>query len=298
MARGAKGQGVEIAIGADLKDFLSQLNNAKAASKQAGAEIANIFKGSLGFEKTMNQVDRLAASMLKTKAAAQALDADFSKAQASLEAVARAAGLSEKQFAGLARQMAQKTNLDILERNLNNIQRMTGASALQMAKLRAEAGDTIGAIRGLGQAASTSIGNILTLKNVIVAGIVGQGFREFARVTSVMTDLDSRLKQATGSAQEAAAAFARIYETAKRSYANFENTAEIFLSNSVALKDLGYSTKQQLDLMESLTAALVVSGAKGQQAETVINALAKALMEGELKGRPPGPRRRVALRPF
>jgi lambda family phage tail tape measure protein len=181
--------------------------------------------------------------------------------------------------------MAQKTNLDILERNLNNIQRMTGASALQMAKLRAEAGDLSGAVKGLASAAANSVNSLLTLKNLIVGGIIGQGFREFSRVTSMMTDLDSRLKQATGSAEEASRAFARIFDTANRTYASFESTAEIFLSNSIALKDLGYPTKQQLDLMEALTAALVVSGAKGQRAETVISAIAKAMMEGELKGR-------------
>ena len=281
----AKGRGISVVIDGDYSNLHNKLNAAKAEAKSAGAAVASAFGGALDFSKTTRQIDVLASSMAKTKASVQALDADFKKAETQLNAVAKAAGISEKNFASLARQMAQKTNLDNLERSLDRIQRLTGASALQMAKLRHEAGDTIGAIRGLAQAAETSIGNLITLKNVIVAGIVGQGFREFSRITSLMTDLDARIRLATGSANEAAMAFSRIHEVANRTYASLESTAEIFLANATAFKDLGYSTKQQLDLMESLTNALVVSGAKGQRAETVINALAKSMMEGELKGR-------------
>src|SRR5690606_31767357 len=53
---------------------------------------------------------------------------------------------------------------------------------------------------------------------------------------------------------------------------------------SQALKELGYSTTQQLDFTEALNNAMVVSGAKGQRAEQVINALGKAMALGELRG--------------
>ena len=285
MAKASGGRSVKIFIDGDYSKFQDALNAVKKEAKGSGAAIAEAMRGGVSYQQASRQIQALGTSLTNMRASAQAVGADFQKAEGQLKAMAKAAGLSEEQFAGLARQMAQKTNLNNLEKNLNQIQRLTGASALQMARLRAEAGDTAGAIRGLGQAASDGLGKIVNLKNAIMVVVTGMAFREFAKITSVMTDLDSRLKLATGSADEAAAAFARIHEVANRTYASLESTAEIFLANSTAFNDLGYSAQQQLDLMEALTNAMVVSGAKGQRAEAVINALAKAMISGELKGR-------------
>jgi tape measure domain-containing protein len=77
---------------------------------------------------------------------------------------------------------------------------------------------------------------------------------------------------------------ARLSQIARRTYSDIANTTDAFVANNQALKDLGYSTQTQLDYTEALNNALVVSGAKGQRAESVTNALAKAMALGKLSG--------------
>lgn len=122
---------------------------------------------------------------------------------------------------------------------------------------------------------------VKTLTGLLVANRVIQTYQ---RLSSVWTDLTSRVALATKSQEEAAEAMERISASADRTYSSLENVAEIFLQNAAAFSDLGYSTKEQLDFVEAMNDALVISGAKGQRAETVINAMSKALMAGALKG--------------
>ncbi len=108
--------------------------------------------------------------------------------------------------------------------------------------------------------------------------------REVIRYTDTWTDLNSRLLQATGSTESAKRALEGISQTARRTYTSLEQTAEIFLRNNQTLKELGFTTNEQITLTDALNNALVISGTKGQQAESVQNALAKAFAQGTLSG--------------
>lgn len=81
-----------------------------------------------------------------------------------------------------------------------------------------------------------------------------------------------------------AAAMVRIAEMARRTYSPLEQTAETFLRNASAMEELGYSTNQTLDYVEAINNALVVSDSKGQRAESVMNALGKAMSLSKLSG--------------
>lgn len=105
-----------------------------------------------------------------------------------------------------------------------------------------------------------------------------------AKYTNQWTDLNSRLINATGSAEDAQLAMEAISETARRTYSSLEETAQGFLQNNLVLKQLGYSTKEQLDLMEALNNSMVISGAKGQDAALVMGAFGRAMAQGKLAG--------------
>lgn len=102
--------------------------------------------------------------------------------------------------------------------------------------------------------------------------------------TSAWTDLNSRVNIAAGSMDKGTAVMGRLNEMARRTYTSLEQTAETYLLNATAMRELGYSTQQTLDWVESVNNALVVSGAKGQRAESVMNALSKAMAMGKLSG--------------
>ncbi len=110
------------------------------------------------------------------------------------------------------------------------------------------------------------------------------GLNELRKLTDTWTDLTSRVDLAAGSTREGTQVMERLGQMARRTYSDLTQTAESYLSNSTALRDLGYSTNQSLDYTEALNNALVVSGAKGERAARVIDALAKAMAVGKLSG--------------
>lgn len=108
--------------------------------------------------------------------------------------------------------------------------------------------------------------------------------RQIIRYADGWTDLTSRVRLAVGEHENAEDVMTRISVMARRTYSSLDQTAEGFLQNAVAMRELGYSTSQTLDFVETLNNAMVVSGAKGQRAESVMNALTKAMAFGELRG--------------
>ncbi len=139
-------------------------------------------------------------------------------------------------------------------------------------------------LEDIGGKAKNSASSVDMLKKTLGTLGAAFGLQQLIKVTSAWTDLTSRVNIAAGSMANAGAVMDRLQKIARRTYADLGSTAEIYLSNSTALKELGYSTQQTLDFTESMTNALVISGAKAERAETVINALSKAMMEGKLSG--------------
>lgn len=179
---------------------------------------------------------------------------------------------------GLAEGMAEAAGeAEAFADDLNGIDK-AGRGVKNVADDAKKAGDNFGYLDKMAKNALKVLAGYLSFRGLQSL------FSSFARLSSEYTDLESRLKNVTSSTDEADMAMRRIKETADRTYASIGSTADIFLENAIAFSDLGYSVGQQLDFMSAMTDALIVSGAKGQQAESVIRALSKALMEGTLKG--------------
>lgn len=133
-------------------------------------------------------------------------------------------------------------------------------------------------MQNAGRGLTAGLGRLGAIAGV---GFSIQGIQEAA---DSWTDLSSRVGLAVGSMDAAPASMERIYSMAQRTYSALNQTAEAFLGNATALRELGYSTKQQLDFTEALNNALVISGAKGDRAASVNNALSKAMASGVLNG--------------
>lgn len=133
-------------------------------------------------------------------------------------------------------------------------------------------------------AASGLGGTLNKLKGIVTGLFAAFSIGVLIDITNTWTDLNSRVKIASGSTEAGIAVMERLGDMARRTYSSLTLTAEGYLLNARALKELGYSTNQSLDFVEALNNALVVSGAKGQRAESVINALSKAMSLGKLSG--------------
>lgn len=123
-----------------------------------------------------------------------------------------------------------------------------------------------------------------SFKNVLGGVTAALGAGAIVEMTNVWTDLTSRVNLAAGSMDKGEEVMGRLGEMARRTYSALEQTAESYIDNSTALKELGYATDDQLNYTEALNNALVISAAKGQRAEAVQNALAKAMAGGKLQG--------------
>lgn len=108
--------------------------------------------------------------------------------------------------------------------------------------------------------------------------------KELVNFTDTWSDLSSRVGIAVGNMDLAPAVLERIAQTARMSYSNLNLTAEGFVRNSTVLKELGLSTKQQLDYQEALNNAMVVSGARGRAAEFVQESLNRSMALGKMRG--------------
>ncbi|PWJ75290.1 tape measure domain-containing protein [Pseudaminobacter salicylatoxidans] len=123
-----------------------------------------------------------------------------------------------------------------------------------------------------------------SFKNLIGGVTAAFGTAELIRLADIWSELKSRVDLAAGSMESGEAVMIRLSDMARRTYSGLEQTAEGWLSNATALKEMGYSTTQQLDLVETLNNALVISATKGQKAESVMDAWSKAMALGKLSG--------------
>ncbi|MDF2797512.1 MAG: phage tail tape measure protein [Devosia sp.] len=119
-----------------------------------------------------------------------------------------------------------------------------------------------------------------------VVGVLAAAFsvQKLIDYTNAWTDLQSRVEIASGSMGQGMAVMGRLSEMARRTYSSLELTAESYRRNATAMRQLGYSTTQTLDYVEAINNALVVSGAKGERAASVLDALGKAMALGKLFG--------------
>jgi tape measure domain-containing protein len=110
------------------------------------------------------------------------------------------------------------------------------------------------------------------------------GIREIVDYTARWTDLNSRLINATGSQTAAKEALDAISASARTTYSSLEETAKVFVRNSMALNELGYTTNEQIKVSEALNNAIAVSGARGVEAASALDAFAQAVARGKMQG--------------
>ena len=147
---------------------------------------------------------------------------------------------------------------------------------------------SLSSIERSSQAAQKGLGTLAQTTQLAVGAFAaltaGLGIRELADYTARWTDLNSRLVNATGSQQAASQALEAISASARTTYSSLEETAKVFVRNSMAMNELGYTTNEQIKLSETLNNAIAVSGARGQEAASALDAFAQAIARGKMEG--------------
>ncbi|WP_435658077.1 tape measure protein [Brucella pituitosa] len=136
----------------------------------------------------------------------------------------------------------------------------------------------------VGKASRSAASEMGLLKTAAVSLFGAFSAKMLADISSEFSDLRGRVVDATGSLEKGAAVMDRLAEIARNTYSGLGQTAEGYLSNASAMRELGYSTRQVLDYTSALNNAMVISGAKAERATQVQNALSKAMALGKLNG--------------
>ena len=97
------------------------------------------------------------------------------------------------------------------------------------------------------------------------------------------TNLQSRLKLVTGSAEELAAAEQHLFEIANRTRGSYENTVDLYTRVSRATKELGVSETERLNITEKVNKALIISGTSQENAKAGLMQMTQALQGGVVR---------------
>lgn len=76
----------------------------------------------------------------------------------------------------------------------------------------------------------------------------------------------------------------RFLEISNRNGKTIETVQSLYAGSATSMKELGYSTQQTIDYIESLSSAFTANATGVQQTESAMNALNRAMVVGTLKG--------------
>jgi tape measure domain-containing protein len=137
---------------------------------------------------------------------------------------------------------------------------------------------------GLNKNTKSLANNMSSLTSVFRGWLGFLGIRELTRMSDTFQNLSNRLKILTGDIQSAQSALAGLQGISQRTYQPIEAVAATFTRFSNALKASGATTKEVLDLTETLTNSFRIAGASTGETSNGILQLSQAFSKGKLDG--------------
>lgn len=98
------------------------------------------------------------------------------------------------------------------------------------------------------------------------------------------TQMAARIRNATHSAEEYTLVQDRLLKTANTTYRQLGEAQEVYLSMAGGMKSLGKSTKDTLDLTDSLSFSFTHNATRVDQAQSAMDSLSKSMARGKVDG--------------
>jgi tape measure domain-containing protein len=210
-----------------------------------------------GADKAAASLDKVVSAGGKVDAAADKITAGAGKASKSLETLGATA-------ATVAPQLDK-----------------AGSSGGKLGDLFKQATDGAGAFSGsLGLVKAGLVGAVTALS---VQSVVELG-KSFLRTADAITNLNSQLKLATGSAAAAKDAYEGLFSVAQRSRVGFVELGNTYAQIARATDGLGLSASSSLRIVETLGKAITISGVSAGSASAAMIQLSQGLSSGTLRG--------------
>lgn len=112
------------------------------------------------------------------------------------------------------------------------------------------------------------------------AGLAGSMIKQ----ADAYGQMASRLKMVTSSTDEYRAVQKQLMEISDRTYKPLQEQQELFIRSSKSMKELGYSTQDTINFIDSASSALTINAATTEKGSQAIDALSKAMITGKLGG--------------
>lgn len=138
-----------------------------------------------------------------------------------------------------------------------------------------------GAFDRAGKSAQSAAGVIRSALAIAAgAGAVGSLIKQ----ADAYGQMASRMKMVTADTDEYRAVQARLMEISDRTYKPLQEQQELFIKSASSMKELGFSTKDTIDFIDSASSALTINAATSEKGKSAIDALSKAMVKGKLSG--------------
>jgi len=107
---------------------------------------------------------------------------------------------------------------------------------------------------------------------------------KLVQIADEWNSVNSRLKQASSSADDFAVSQRQLMEISQRTGTAFSDNANLFSRAAASMREYGYSSDEVLKITEAVSTGLKLSGANTQEASSVITQFSQALAQGVLRG--------------
>lgn len=121
----------------------------------------------------------------------------------------------------------------------------------------------------------------LAVSSAISVGAIVNMVDEWGQVAA---RIKMALKSVEGDIEKYASIQERFLEISNRNGKAIEDTQLLYVGAATSMQELGYSTEQTIDYIESLSSSLTANASSANETQSMINALNKAMVSGKVAG--------------
>ena len=176
------------------------------------------------------------------------------------------------------------TSVDKLDDNFDRLKdelKETGRSA-------DKAGREFDALAGKAKKASDATGgmgrNFTALKGAFAAVGTSIVVKQFFDLLDVSTQINNRLKLVTASTYALGLAQQQLFEVSQKSRVGFDQTVDLYSRLARSSEELGLTQSELVDITETISQAITISGASAQAADAALMQLGQGIASGTLRG--------------
>lgn len=170
---------------------------------------------------------------------------------------------------------AVDSSIDKVDSRMDKAGKTAGRFSGEMTK-------TASSIRKANTEASGASSAFSSLTKIVGAYLSIQSVRTLVAMSDQYGQMASRIRQVSADSAEYNMIQDRLLDTANKTYRPLAEAQEVFIRTSSAIKDLGYTTGQALDITDSFSFLLVTNAASADRASSAINAYSKAIQTGKV----------------